>query len=359
MRMCGRAVQRSSSVSFAASLFGATSTVNNDKSLLSSTQQNIKNSFQHQSNLSPGQMFAVFQKIENNGSGCQIQSCEKVWGLVTQRGTSKMPLRTGPSKHFSSLMFNARSETACEKVSFRNLVRTGKSCVLAVEGFFEWKNINGVKQPYFVHRSDGKPLLVAGLYTAVPTGHKDDPILHTFTVLTTAACPKLTWLHHRMPVLLWDGVDSEDGALARSWLDSPLPEKLLQISSHSSSLKPRELTWYPVTRKMSNPRYAGNDCTVPVQLTQTKSITSFLVSAKSKTKNSDKFQGSSTTSTQMERYPTHLTKRNNPYTTNISPNKLQKVSPNVTSTNKESITADEKCPTTEAGISSYFVKKEK
>mmetsp|Transcript_2545 Transcript_2545/g.6647 ORF Transcript_2545/g.6647 Transcript_2545/m.6647 type:complete len:241 (+) Transcript_2545:185-907(+) len=151
----------------------------------------------------------VFQEKEGKGTLHEpiptIKCTEKLWGLVTRGGTERSPLPPGSTKHFSGLMFNARSDTLYEKRSFRDLALKGNTCVVSVDGFYEWKisdkdTLGGGsgKQPYFVHRSDGLPLLIAGLWTSVPTGgkcgHNGKPeMLHTFTLLTTDVCPKLGW----------------------------------------------------------------------------------------------------------------------------------------------------------------------
>lgn len=159
-------------------------------------------------NLSPGMDAFVFYRNETNG---QIQVDRKVWGLVPRAGTAQSPLPSGMSKHFQNLMFNARADTLYDKPTFSRLVRSRRSCIFAVDGFFEWKTESGgIKQPYFVSNSatDDGLLLLAGLWTSVATGEtKADgspEYLDTFTVLTTDVCDSLRWLHSRMPVTVTD-----------------------------------------------------------------------------------------------------------------------------------------------------------
>jgi len=269
--MCGRAVQQASSVLTAASILGC-------------HPKNLSNSDSSEKiNMSPGRTFIVFQKHSNPSSEeskgnekIQLCSTEKVWGLINRKGTPNSPLPTGPSKHFSNLMFNARSETAAEKPSFRNLITTSKSCILPLNGYYEWKTPskdtvgNNGKQPYYVHRSDAMPLFVAGLYTVVSTGYAEKDELHTFTMLTTSACPQLRWLHHRMPVLLWDETQ------VKKWIDSPTPQLLDELASIANSTANHpNLTWYPVTKKMSNVQYDGMDSINPIKLEKLPSIKSF------------------------------------------------------------------------------------
>lgn len=81
------------------------------------------------------------------------------WGLLP--GWAKDPA-------FSSRAFNARSETLFEKPTFREAAVSGH-CAVPVTGYYEWKTETTaagkqVKTPYFVHRTDGRPIYFAGLY---------------------------------------------------------------------------------------------------------------------------------------------------------------------------------------------------
>ena len=224
----------------------------------------------------------------------------KIWGLITKPGTYQDPLPAGQSKHFSAKMFNARSESAHEKMSFRNLIAPGKSCVIAVDGFYEWKSVDtnavleGKKQPYFVYRngSDKKsfldersdvksnmkgpdqnmtiePMFIAGLCTSVQTGiirdindHADYE-LHTFTILTTSASSSLKWLHHRQPLFL------HNEAEAIEWLLQPSVRFLQQYNKKVNSNENHdnfELSWYPVTKKINSVQYKGEDCMSKIKI---------------------------------------------------------------------------------------------
>lgn len=155
-----------------------------------------------------------------------------------------------------------------------------QTCVVAVDGFYEWKEseksaIGGGsgKQPYYVYRSDGKPLLIAGLWTSVPTGrgHGYDgkpEKLTTYTLLTTDACPKLQWLHHRQPVFVWDT------ASAVEWLQSP-SQKLEKHMAKGASLDHDAVAWYPVSKKMNKTQYREKDCNVAIKIEKVASVKSF------------------------------------------------------------------------------------
>lgn len=81
--------------------------------------------------------------------------------------------------------YNARSETAHEKPSFRDAWRLARHCIIPAEEIFEpdWRSGKAVATR--IARTDGKPMGIAGLWTGwkQPNGE----ILRSFTMLTVNA----------------------------------------------------------------------------------------------------------------------------------------------------------------------------
>ncbi len=59
-------------------------------------------------------------------------------------------------------LINARVETAATSRMFKPLWQHGRAIVFA-DGWFEWKKEGDKKQPYFIHRKDGKPIFMAAI----------------------------------------------------------------------------------------------------------------------------------------------------------------------------------------------------
>jgi putative SOS response-associated peptidase YedK len=138
--------------------------------------------------------------------------------------------------------------------------------VVALQGFFEWKeDCDKQKQPFFVHKKDGKPILMAALWDwwRLPisegmvnvTEEEDEEddcgrLVFSFTILTCGTHgTALSWLHDRMPLML----PSKDVAL--SWLEGNVS---LSSLPH---LDLAELAWHPVTKAMNKVAYDGDDVT--------------------------------------------------------------------------------------------------
>ncbi|KAK7256160.1 hypothetical protein RIF29_29596 [Crotalaria pallida] len=196
-------------------------------------------------NVSPGFNLPVLRREDaSDGEGYALH-CMK-WGLIPS-----FTKKTDKPDHYK--MFNARAESIDEKASFRRLIPKNR-CLVAVEGFYEWKKDGSRKQPYYIHFKDGRPLVFAALYDSWQ--NSEGEILCTFTIVTTSSSSALQWLHDRMPVILGDK-DSTD-----VWLGS-------SASSYKNVLKPYEesdLVWYPVTPGMGKPSFDGPECIKEIQL---------------------------------------------------------------------------------------------
>ena len=118
------------------------------------------------------------------------------WGLI--------PAWTKDAKT-QSLLFNARSETAADKPSFRTAMRH-RRCLVPASGFYEWRRMGTAKMPYYIRPRDGSTMAFAGL-TETWLG-SDGSEIDTGAILTTGANRLMAMLHDRMPVVLdpkdWD-----------------------------------------------------------------------------------------------------------------------------------------------------------
>ncbi|EHT05187.1 hypothetical protein HMPREF9694_05512 [Klebsiella michiganensis] len=59
-------------------------------------------------------------------------------------------------------LINARVETAANSWMLKPLWQHGRAICFA-DGWFEWKREGDKKQPYFIHRKDGQPILMAAI----------------------------------------------------------------------------------------------------------------------------------------------------------------------------------------------------
>ena len=150
-----------------------------------------------------------------------------------------------------SRMINARAETAPEKPSFRRAFRE-RRCLIPADGFYEWKRMNGAKQPYYMRMREGRPFAFAGLWET--WNDHGGPEIRSCAILTTAPNALAGEIHNRMPVILPAG--SYD-----AWLD-PEAEKE-ELVALLAPYPEAEMEAYPVSRFVNSPSNNDPRCIEP------------------------------------------------------------------------------------------------
>ena len=81
--------------------------------------------------------------------------------------------------------FNARSETAAEKPSFRDAWKKSRHCIIPAEAIYEpdWRSGKAIATR--ISTTDGSPLGIAGLWSSWKSDKGE--IIHSFTMLTINA----------------------------------------------------------------------------------------------------------------------------------------------------------------------------
>ena len=122
------------------------------------------------------------------------------WGLFPSFSTDR-------SKDDPFRMFNSRIDRVTILPVFSRLVHK-KRCIVLIDGFYEFKTLsNKQKQPYYITtKNESEPLMLAGIYDEwrpkEDVQRNGEESLTSYSILTMEACNSISWLHHRMPVLL-------------------------------------------------------------------------------------------------------------------------------------------------------------
>lgn len=170
------------------------------------------------------------------------------WGLIP--AWEKQPAKA--RRHF-----NARSETAADKPSFREAFKK-RRCLIVADGFYEWKTEGKAKQPFYITHAEHRTLWFAGLWEP---GDPERGPGDTCTILTTEANRYMRSLHHRMPVIL------RQCDLA-TWLANDLPNNEAP-QSLLTACEEDVLTMRPVSTYVNNANHQGPDCLGPPPPQQT------------------------------------------------------------------------------------------
>jgi putative SOS response-associated peptidase YedK len=157
-----------------------------------------------------------------------------------------------------SRMINARSETIFTSPAYRASVRM-RRCLIPADAFYEWRRVpdgsTPAKQPYLIHRIDGAPLALAGIWSPWKQPETGE-WLRSCAILTTKPNPLMARLHDRMPVILprsaWD-----------RWLDPGL-EDVAELRGLLDPSPSEELEAYPVSTLVNSVRNDSPELTAPI-----------------------------------------------------------------------------------------------
>jgi len=165
------------------------------------------------------------------------------WGLIPGWATDEK---------IGNRMINARAETLPQK--FKDALEL-RRCLVAVDGFYEWKN-EGVKEqktPMYIHRRDGAPFAMAGLWERwkSPMGE----VVESGTIITVNPNALMKGIHNRMPAIL------PPEAYA-GWLDPKVRdvERLMKLLLPYGS---DDLEAYSVSPLVNSPLNEVPECVAP------------------------------------------------------------------------------------------------
>jgi putative SOS response-associated peptidase YedK len=159
-------------------------------------------------------------------------------------------------------MINARSETVAVKPAFRAAFAK-RRCLIPADGYYEWMTEDKVKQPFYIHRTDGGILAFAGIYelwrnSLVPDDH-EDAWYWSASIITTQATDEIGRILDRTPMVI-----APEGWA--DWLDPVNNEKghLLSVMRPATSSGSGGLASYPVATTVNSVRNNGPSLIEPL-----------------------------------------------------------------------------------------------
>jgi len=199
--------------------------------------------FKPRYNIAPSQPIAAI-RIEPDTTTRNLVMLR--WGLVPS--WAKDP-------KIGNQCINAKAETVAEKPSFRSAFKK-RRCLILATGFYEWQAQGRTKQPMWIGLRSRRPFAFAGLWEHWKPAEGES--LDTCTIITTEPNDLMAPIHNRMPVILAP-------ASYDQWLDPTFQ----QAETLKALLRPfpsEELTAYPVSTLVNNPRHDAPQCLEPVSI---------------------------------------------------------------------------------------------
>jgi len=182
-------------------------------------------------NIAPTQAVPI---VRASGEGARELAFAQ-WGLVPHWAKERA---------IGNRLINARGETLAEKPSYRDAFKR-RRCLIPATGFYEWKKLDGAKQPYLLRLRDGGPFGFAGLWSAW-RDRESGETLESCAIVTTSPNPLAATVHDRMPVIL----PRERHAL---WLDAGTTDPAT-LSPLLVPYPEEEMEAFPVSTRVNNPR---------------------------------------------------------------------------------------------------------
>jgi len=149
-------------------------------------------------------------------------------------------------------MINARAETLAEKPAFRTAFRK-RRCLIAADGFYEWRHEGKKKQPFFIHMKDETVFAFAGLWERWRS--PDGETVESCTIITTSANKLISKIHDRMPVIL-------NRDQYETWLTDSTPQD--QLQQFLIPCAAAEMEAYRVGSTVNSPKNDTPECIQPV-----------------------------------------------------------------------------------------------
>ena len=185
-------------------------------------------------NIAPTQPVAVVRLAEGHPELSMLH-----WGLI--------PFWAKDTKIGYSTI-NARAETVATKPAFRQAFAK-RRCLIVADGFYEWQQTSGRKQPFYIFMKDDRPFAFAGLWEH---WKRENEEIESCSIIVTEANDVLKPIHDRMPVIL----PEED---YDRWLNPQLDDPVhLQVLLNSYPAE--EMMACPVSTFVNSPRNESPRC---------------------------------------------------------------------------------------------------
>lgn len=141
-------------------------------------------------------------------------------------------------------IINSRSETILNKNLFKGSALK-RRCLILADGYYEWKPVGRIKQPYYIRRQDKQPFAMAGIY-------END----TCAILTTVANTLTAQIHERMPLIF-----NKNQYI--NWLDVKTDlNKIKELLSFNPS---SGFEMFPVSTRVNHPKFDNLVCIQSLQ----------------------------------------------------------------------------------------------
>ncbi len=153
--------------------------------------------------------------------------------------------------NITKLVINARIETILSKYLFQESFIKRK-CLIISNGYFEWKKIDNIKQPYFISIPKNELMFFGGIWRQEI---KNNVQTNVACIITKESNNNLSKIHSRMPLIMsynegFDFLNDDDNKFLKN----------------NRSIIEDDIDYYPVSKNVNNPKNNNEECIKEINL---------------------------------------------------------------------------------------------
>ena len=153
--------------------------------------------------------------------------------------------------NITQFVINARIETIISKYLFKESFIKRK-CLIISNGYFEWKKINNIKQPYLISIPKNELMFFGGIWRQEINNNIKSNVA---CIITKEANENLSKIHSRMPLIMshnegLDFLNDDDN----TFLDN------------NTSVVEDDIDYFPVSKNVNNPKNNDENCIKEINL---------------------------------------------------------------------------------------------
>ena len=153
--------------------------------------------------------------------------------------------------NITQFVINARIETIVSKYLFKESFIKRK-CLIISNGYYEWKKIDNIKQPYFISIPKNELMFFGGIWRQEI---KNNVKTNVVCIITKNANKDLSKIHSRMPLIM----SHNEGLEFLNDNDNKFLE-------NNKSVVEEDIDYFPVLKNVNNPKNNDENCIKEIKL---------------------------------------------------------------------------------------------
>lgn len=123
-----------------------------------------------------------------------------------ERESELEAIKWGTHKKDGTAVINARVESLSYINQYKQSILKCQTCAIIIQGYYEWKEDKGIKQPYYITKNQSNYMIICGLYFNNENSEDSEKEL---VIITREAIKGLEFIHDRSPMFINENLMEE------------------------------------------------------------------------------------------------------------------------------------------------------